>query len=334
MAIPELKIKKLISLSKEFADLKLWEYMDSDGLFALNNRADNQISYISVMGNLGEVFGLAVYHGENGRLAYEKLIDLSNSDNELDHYDIPFIQDAITIYFCRRKNEADPADLRMIKQSGVIFSNKNMFPIFRIHTPGFHNWQIGENEADILISVLEDIVGLAEILKNRKHDFHDAGKYILFEKIDNLWKTRKISVQSSPSVKSEPDKLESKSIPFALINKAKSSVWEMHYFYSNMSVRDKSKRPYFGVICLIVDSTTGLVVSHAVVSSFDEAKKQLPDILSGVIAKGKTIPKEIHYVRPEIAITLDKTAGDLKIVLKKNNLPNILNIVNSMKSRL
>ncbi|MCG2761094.1 MAG: hypothetical protein L6407_07780 [Candidatus Delongbacteria bacterium] len=334
MSIPEMKVKKLMALAKQFADIKLWEHIDSDALFALNNRADKQISYISVMGNLGEVFGLAVYHGEKGRLAYEKLIDLSNSGDVLDHFDIPFIQDALTIYFSSR-NEADAADLRMIKQSGVVFSNKKMLPIFRTHTPGLYNWKIDEKEVEILISVLEDILELTEILKSRKHNLYNAGKYILFAKTENQWLSKEILVTKSPSVKTEPVKLESKSIPFALANKTMSGVWEMHYFYSNMPIRNKSERPFYGVICLIVDSSAGFIVSHAVASSFDQTEKQLSEILSGVIENGKIIPKEILYARTEIGIALEKTANDLGIVLRKtNNLPCIEDVIDSMNSKM
>ncbi|MBU4486581.1 MAG: hypothetical protein KKD38_06595, partial [Candidatus Delongbacteria bacterium] len=68
--------------------------------------------------------------------------------------------------------------------------------------------------------------------------------------------------------------------------------------------------------CMIVDSTAGFIVSHAVIGSFDQTEKQLSEILSGVIENGKTIPREIRFVRPEIAIALEKTASDLGIVLK------------------
>ena len=54
-----------------FEKLELWDFMTDDQLFAI--RVNDQFCYLSVMGNLGKIFSLGVYPGDEDLLSYYRV---------------------------------------------------------------------------------------------------------------------------------------------------------------------------------------------------------------------------------------------------------------------
>ncbi|MBT9139140.1 MAG: hypothetical protein DDT31_01721 [Syntrophomonadaceae bacterium] len=122
---------KLFEAALKFKEIEAWEWMDDDYLFGVQNPEDQEIGYCSVLGALGEVFGLIVYVGQSGLESY--LTIMSNPENVDDNM---LIQDCISATF-NDKKYLDRDDTALIKKLGLKFRGKNAYPQFRRLKPNY-----------------------------------------------------------------------------------------------------------------------------------------------------------------------------------------------------
>lgn len=58
--------QNLYQAMAEFKNMRPWEWMHDDDVFAVQNPVHGELGYCCIMGALGEVFALGVYLGSDG----------------------------------------------------------------------------------------------------------------------------------------------------------------------------------------------------------------------------------------------------------------------------
>ena len=58
--------QRLYELAIELKEMAPWNWMSEVDLFGLQNPQDGQLGFVSIMGELGEYFALALYRGPEG----------------------------------------------------------------------------------------------------------------------------------------------------------------------------------------------------------------------------------------------------------------------------
>ena len=69
-----------------FQQVSPWEWMDNEGIFAVENPDDGEVGYCSIMGSGGEEFGLGMLVGEEGYTRYQELISGETEPEEIEDH--------------------------------------------------------------------------------------------------------------------------------------------------------------------------------------------------------------------------------------------------------
>ena len=153
--------RELYQAAARFQLLAPWQWMDDTHILGINN--EHGVRLLSVLGNMGEVFGLAGYRGSAGA---NFLLRLRRGDFAPESPDACFYQDALLADFVPRKDlrKEDRAIIQQLDFQPPARKPK-LFPEFQSHKPGYVPWFIDEAEARVLLDNLRKAVPFAELLR-------------------------------------------------------------------------------------------------------------------------------------------------------------------------
>ena len=139
--------RDLYRAAASFQLLAPWQWMDDTHVLGVNN--EHGVRLASVLGNLGELSGLASYRGSAGA---NFLLRLRRGDFPPEHPDARFYQDALLVDFVPRKElrKEERAIIQQIAFEPPVRRPK-LFPQFQSHKPGYTPWFIEEAEGRLLL---------------------------------------------------------------------------------------------------------------------------------------------------------------------------------------
>lgn len=305
---------KLYDAALKFKAIEAWNWMYDDYLFGVQNPEDGEIGYCTVLGALGEVFGLIVYMGQSGLKSY--LTIASNPENIEDNL---YIQDCISATFDDRKY-IDKNDAVLIKKLGLKFSGKKAYPVFRRLKPNYYPWFLTKAECRFLTIALEQAVYICIKVKDDVSflpDVLNTGDCLVRYFEDDKWKNKIVH----PDAEEKKRKVSIQINELKLAGIKKNSVksegkWEMDFFINPaMPIKEKG-RPYFPLVTFIVDSLSGYVFNVIMTEPSDYYQK-ISDSFVEFIEKIGVMPQEIFVEKNELQTILHPASAALGIKLSK-----------------
>ncbi|MGO4500760.1 hypothetical protein AB4114_33355 [Paenibacillus sp. 2RAB27] len=295
----------LYDAAAAFKKAECWSYFTNAHIFGVENPVNGEIGYCCIMGNGGELYGLAVYLGTEG---LETLFKMMDGETDID---LMYSQYCLMLSFDSR-TELYPDELKQIKELGLKFRGANAWPTFRFYEPGFVPWPIqNEEQVQFLSLALQQAIEVVQVYKSNP----DA---IIREEDDTFLtrvskRDRKNLVWSDQWIKPKPLNKANDYVVTPLdelrLAKAKRSlkgiagIWEIDCFFAPMPI-DEGDRPFYPMMGLIVDQESEQILQYGLTEKFG-----IPDKIAGLllelIEKAQVIPKEIgvcneetfHYIR-------------------------------------
>ena len=86
--------ESVVSQFKRIADNELWHRVDESFLIGVNNPADKQIYWCSLMGKDEELYGVSMYRGASGLYSYEYI---RKKDDQRPDPEMATVQDTILV---------------------------------------------------------------------------------------------------------------------------------------------------------------------------------------------------------------------------------------------
>lgn len=309
--------KDLYTAAIRFRDIKCWEWMYDSDLFGVQNTEGTQIGYCSVLGNLGQVYGIAVYLGIEGLGGYLKLAE----DDNVDDPELLHNNDCILTSF-DNKEDLEKNDLQIINSLGLKFSGSHSRPLFRRYQPGYFPWYLNCDEVKFLTLVLQQAaeIGLQfrdnpKLLETKKQDYYFTR---IYNKENSSWENAFIKPVSYRIIKPKNivvdyQKLDSikERLPY------KNTAWEIDFFYMPGPVMPKGERPYYPYVFLWVDHAIDFLYNAHVVAK-SKYEEEIPVQCIKVIENMKYIPKQIITRKDETFELLKPIADRLAIKLQKS----------------
>lgn len=254
--------RELYRAATRFQELAPWQWMNDSNVFGVSNAHGTRL--VSVLGEMGEVFGVVSYRGSTGA---NFLLRLLNGQFEPEHPDAIFHQDALLADFVPIK-ELDKHDRAVMK--AIDFKpatlKPRLYPEFKSHKPGYVPWFLEEAEARLLLDDLGNATRFAEFFRANP-TIYDTRQCNVFPFLPTagseplsadqlVWHTLVASpLPPDPVVQPEAYDLAG----LMKLPQQAASVWELAAFYSSMRI-GQPPRPYYPKLSLGVDSNTGAVL--------------------------------------------------------------------------
>jgi hypothetical protein len=267
---------RLLQAAAEFLQARCWEWMNDTDIFGVQNPDSGEVGYCCVMGNAGELFGLGVYLGSMGLLAYEMVATgaLQPGDIEVLSY-----QRCLMVDF-EDRSALRSYDLDLIKRSGLKFRGRKSWPRFTSYRPGYVPWKLTADEARFLIIAIRQALSVALRFKAETAllDSPDPGE-IFFVRVPE----KEDGAQTWTDQWLEPDSVEVEDysldgleeVRLRTIGKRISSragTWEIDIFLGPMVIREKTnpeERPFYGRVFLCVDQDSFFILDSIVATPSD-----------------------------------------------------------------
>ncbi|GIP35133.1 plasmid pRiA4b ORF-3 family protein [Paenibacillus sp. J2TS4] len=327
---------KLFSLAAQFNKLQPWMWMSDIDLFAVADEKSGEVGYCSVLGEGQELFGLAVYKGEEGLRALLQIMS-----GELKEADAAFVQKSLLLSFEDRKDlSADEYEL--IQLTGMKFRGRKAWPSFRSYEPGYYPWHLSEAEADFLIRVLEQALIVLERVRKEPHILNSGDDSRIFTRSSTiegdrtLWKDSWLNIEP-PASSSQVCESVISDIQQAQIKKnykQDSAVWEYGLFYGPTPVQEEEdERPYYPRFHMCLDQRSGQVLTYDLVGPEDDLNHHLQHHLVSSVEAVGSIPSRIWVENDQAYGVLLKLCQRLGIQLERvNKLPVMEHVKESMLS--
>ena len=255
--------RELYQMAASFQLLAPWQWMDDTHVFGINN--EHGVRLATVLGSMGEVFGLASYRGTAGA---NFLLRLRSGDFLPESPDACFYQDALLVDFVHRKDlrKEDRAIIQQIDFQPPV-RKPTLFPEFQSHKPGYMPWFIDETEARLVLEDLRKAVRFAELLRSSPalYDSRRENEIPFFptsvtEPLTLEQFEWHIISPTSPPADPPVDTRAFDLPPLLALPQPPQSAWELTAFYAPMSVAEPP-RPYFPKMALGVDTATGMILA-------------------------------------------------------------------------
>jgi hypothetical protein len=145
----------LLSVATEFGAAKPWAGMYDTHVVGLTDPVTHDIRLGSVLGNAGEVFGVAVYRHTTG---IRWLLNATNGSGDEPNLEDAVMMDCLKLEFLP-KSQLPKADLNLLKAVDFKPMGKGrVWPQFQSAQPGWVPWHIDQSEAEQLLIDIPRII--------------------------------------------------------------------------------------------------------------------------------------------------------------------------------
>ncbi|WMJ17544.1 plasmid pRiA4b ORF-3 family protein [Geobacillus proteiniphilus] len=289
--------KTLFDRALAYRDLAPWTWMDDDHIFAVA-APDGESLYCTVIGALGQEYGLVIYIGEEGYMCLQDILS-----GTLHPKDAVFQERALLVSLAPR-NHLERDDKALLRKHHIPVSGKQLLPMFRSFVPGYYPWFLSEEEAAWAAMALEQAVVVAERLRGGElalAAFSRGNR--LFARVaerreDGLhWRDGWV-----PRPKAKKKETSALDIGTDELAKAKTLeraplFVEFSVAYVNRPIQERrSERPYFPLLALAADAASGVILHHQVFRGQTDAKTLQQSFLAFARALG-CVPSHVRVTK-------------------------------------
>ena len=254
--------RELYQAAATFQLLGPWRWMNGDDVLGISN--DHGARLLTVLGSMGEVFGLASSQGSTGA---NFLLRLRREEFTPENREAAFYQDALLVDFVPRK-ELQKQDRAIVNrlQFQPVASRPRLYPKFSSYRPGYAPWFLDEVEARSLLDDLQKVARFAGLLRVDLgfHDSHPEDEVPFFPALA----TEPLTLDQfewhtlSPAPPPADPPVEPQTLSEAMLLRRPQTletVWELAAFYSHLAISE-GPRPYFPKMALVVDARAAVVL--------------------------------------------------------------------------
>ncbi len=289
--------RALYDAAIRFKNLAPWEWMDETDIFGVQDPESGRVGFVSIMGKLGEHFGLSAYLDAMALYQYWELAETPSLATPQKLLEI----EQLTASFENRE-ELTTKDRKVIKKLGLRFRGRKAWPLFRKIIPGYLPWHIEAHDARFLMHILEQAILVAQRTREEPEllypDEDESIEYLIRvprETEDGLvWEDAWREVPP-------PDEEFPIYMDFALLEHVRNlpradATIEMDLFPLRSTVKDDEGRPFIPYMLMAVDRDSGMILEGRLLSpepNLWEMQGRIPIYILETFAKLGAVPKQI-----------------------------------------
>jgi hypothetical protein len=340
--IPSDTWSALYQAADELRGLALWECIGDADLLCIDDARTGGPMLGAVMGAAGELFGLAIYHGEDGCRA---VLEAALGENEYAPMETFHLTSVLKVEFVP-KAELSAEEKRRVKQLGFrpAIKSPQWWPTFQSVHPGCLPWHLDPAEAELLLHVLPRLTALGRCVRP------------LFEDDESLpadgfafWPKGRV-----PGEPLRPDEIEWRNLavppkrapdPFTVdkVTAARLAALPLEAALAleldaraSISAIDEGERPWYLKTGLAAELRTGVIAGLAMGESAADTLEAIAGraLVQAVLALGKR-PGAVRVQKERIADALGSLAAQLGVKIEwRQTLPMIDAAMDSISAQM
>ena len=254
--------RRLYEAAAEIKRVAPWDNLWDCDLITIMLKGNDEPVCCSVMGRNGECYAIGVYAGYESIMSYYHLVEALDNTPP---YIACFEQKCLMCYFGDRE-EVTPVDRNIYNELNIKFRGRNAWVYFRNLDPGFHPWYIDTEQADLLISVYEQLLAAyADYINNKLAVDFDGGETIVRRYVpeQDAYVT---AVETMPQIEIKTASLViGNELLIASLKRQKFNkrVLEMDIMFLPIPIQEnKLERPYTPRFIMLADRNSGLILDQ------------------------------------------------------------------------
>ena len=312
---------KLYEATIHIKEIAPWEWMTETDIFGVQDPETGEISFVSVMGALGEHLALAAYLGAEGLYSFWTFEESADDAPPEAFLSMPHLQASF-----EDRGELTNKDRAMIKELGLRFRGRQEWPMFRSYRPGYLPWYLEPQEVRRLTYVLEQA---AEVALRFKQDPAllepvDEESYVVRVSRqaggDLAWQDKVMRVLP-PEPEDIPIPMDLEALEYVKQLPPGEHILEVDLFLVPIHIQEKGERPYMPHMLLMVESESGFILSTELLGP----EPGLPELWGSVpmqvvrqLVRIGTRPREIRVRTFELFALVQLLGQELGFEVKRS----------------
>jgi hypothetical protein len=285
----------LFQAAHQFLQAAPWEWINSEEILAIENVMSGEVGYCSILGSGRQEYGIGIYMGDTGFLAFLKLVaGKIKPERFFDDANFSMLSMLLVDRYTLQKK-----DLEIIRSTKLQFRGKNAWPLFRSMLPGYIPWFFNKNEALYMTNVLQQVLLVADRIK--RNELEITGKESKIRVLTRCFREGKwIDEWRQPKPAAKTPQMEEaigavKEAQLLLMKNSAGPLkgeWELDMFTLPGPVKSDSGRPFYPTCILIADRNQGLVLNVKLIEpQLPPSSKQ--DELIRILKESRPMPAAI-----------------------------------------
>ena len=274
-----------------------WEWMDETDIFGVQDPETDRIGFISVMGQLGEHYSVAVYLGPEALYDFWHFEEYADESDAGELLAIPHLQASF-----EDRDTLDQQDRDVIKELGLKFRGRQAWPMFRSYRPGFFPWYVEAQEARFLTRALEQTLVMAPRIREDPAllELEDEESYLVRTACEEdgklVWEDRIVRI-APPEPKSFPVHMDRQALEWLMAMEPTPLALEMDLFMAPAQIGERGARPRYAHLLLMVDGDSGIVLGSQLLTSDPTPEAmygKVPATIARMLAEVNMRPAEVR----------------------------------------
>lgn len=327
--------KDLYNAADRFKSLRPWEMLDDADVIGVRGASGGETGYGVVMGSGGTLFGFCLYRGAEGFDIYRRLME---GAIDIERDDLFAMQNCLKLELGPR-SDLRPEDHAVIRQLGLSFRGKHVWPEFRSLLPGYAPWFLTQAEAQFLTLGLNVACRHVERIDNGDVDesMRDRG-CLVYMPVAGAQTQFTGQWEPWPEPVREPLVLPVLNLPRINALRAKKmkpdSAWEADVLYLPSPILDR-ERPYYLRLAAVCQQSSGFVFDVKPASPEAQGSQTLADVICSSMEKHGLMPETIFVRSEDDTEVLAPLAKALNVIIRRRKkLKSIQMLKEAMMERM
>jgi len=308
-----------------FKEAVPWNWVDNEGILAVENPDDGEVGYCSILGSGGEEFGLGMFMGEEGYGRYTKLV---TGEAEPEDIEESIMARSISMLLVDR-DVLQKEDREVIRSLGLRFRGRNAWPFFRSQRPGYVAWFLEKEEVLFLNTAIHQALIVVDEVRSGKLDLSagDAENLVLtrcYRGGDWVEEWRRAPPTSSQSRETHAENIDPVKQAELYLLRSRTSrasgTWELDIFILPIGIGPASTRRYFPMCFLVVERKLGLIIDSKITEPWLTLSQKQDEVIQ-ILRKANQLPLEIRVKSDKVRGIVEPITRILDIKCRVGSLP-------------
>jgi hypothetical protein len=319
---PELdEWSRLVQAAIHIKEMAPWEWMSEMDIFGVRNPETGETGYVSIMGELGEHYAVAVYLGSQGLYRFLGFQDAGPDTAAEDLLAIPHLQASF-----EDRNELTQRDRDVIKTLGLKFRGRQAWPMFRSYRPGYFPWYLEAEEVRYLTHALEQTADVALRFEQDPGILNPEDEESCLVRVSRdgeleVWEDQVARVPPPEPTTISID-VDADALDRLMAGSRSVAGIEVDMFMFPARIGERGDRPAYAHTLMVVESASGMVLGSELLMlepDLESMVGKVPTTVVRLLARLDIVPREVRVRSGLLQQLLELLEEDLgwRVVLSR-----------------